>query len=108
MFSRRSHTREARRQGRRFSQAPATAAGTTPPAVTLTGQPIGAWTVEIDISLLGVLGVAQFQWKLNGVVQQTAQVTAATFALGTTGLTANFAAGTYAADNVYTSVGTAY
>jgi hypothetical protein len=81
------------------------AAGTAPPAVTLSGTTSGrpAVTIEIDITLTGIRGVATFQWLLNGVVQQTGQLTAATFALGTTGLTANFPAGTYTNDNVYTS-----
>ena len=88
-----------------YVQGPVTATGTTPPAVTLTGQPVSPSTsLEIDITLGGLRGTAVFSWKLNGVVQQTLQLTAATFALGTTGVTANFAAGTYTNDNVYTSV----
>jgi hypothetical protein len=79
------------------------ATGTAPPAVTLTGTNIDLRPIEIDISTIGTLGIATFQWKLGGVVQQTGQVTAATFVLGTTGLTANFPAGAYANDNVYVS-----
>ena len=87
-----------------YVQGAVTSAGTTPPAVTLTGTPVSSsTTLEIDITTLGARGVAIFQWKLNGVVQQTSQTTAATFVLGTTGITANFPTGTYATNNVYTS-----
>jgi lysophospholipase L1-like esterase len=82
------------------------ATGTTPPTVTLTGSPVGAPLIEADIQSAGALGTAKFQWKLNGVIQQAGLVTAATVLLGTTGLTVNFAAGTYAADNVYKSTPT--
>lgn len=91
------------------AMSPVTATGTTPPTVTLTGTPTVTQTVattpliEIDITTGGSLGAAAFTWKLNGVVQQTGQSTAATFALGSTGLTANFSAGTYSTNNVYTA-----
>lgn len=86
-------------------QGPVTATGTTPPSVTLTGTPTSSIesTIEIDITVPGARGTAVFQWLYNGVVQQTLQVTAATFVLGTTGITANFGVGTYAANNVYKS-----
>lgn len=86
-------------------QGVVTATGTTPPTVTLTGSPSNTTqsNIEIDITTSGTLGTALFQWKLNGVVQQTGQFTAASFLLGTTGITANFSAGTYAINNVYTS-----
>jgi hypothetical protein len=87
-------------------QSPVTATGTTPPTVTLTGSPPNtrANTIVISITLLGALGTAQFSWSLNGVVQQTGQVTSASFPLAGTGLTAVFSAGTYAINDVYTSV----
>ena len=86
-------------------QGPVVATGTTPPTVTMTGTPAtSSNSLEIDITLTGLRGTATFTWKLNGVVQQTLQLTAATFVLGTTGITANFSAGTYTNDNVYTSV----
>jgi len=79
-------------------------AGTAPPAVTLTGTPVAqSTTIEIDITTGGARGTALFTWKLGGVVQATGQTTAATFVLGTTGLTANFPVGTYTNDNVYTA-----
>ena len=80
-------------------------AGTGPELLQPTGTP-GATVqgIEVDITLLGGVGAAQFQWLLNGVVQQTAQTTAATFAMGSTGVTWKFAAGSYVATDVYTSV----
>lgn len=88
-----------------YVQGPVVATGTTPPTVTLSGTPTSATnTIEIDITGIGILGVALFSWKWNGVVQQTAQVTAASFPLAGTGITASFGAGTYAANDVYTSV----
>ena len=86
-------------------QGPVVATGTTPPTVTMTGTPATSTnSLEIDITAPGARGTAVFSWKLNGVVQQTLQLTAATFVLGTTGITANFSAGTYTNDNVYKSV----
>lgn len=97
---------------------PTVAAGTTPPAATITGAPsastasgasAGTAMVEIDIEVPGILGTAQFQWLLNGVFQASGLVTAAHVALGTTGLTANFPAGTYAtapSRNIYTAYAT--
>ena len=95
------------------------ATGTSPPAVTITGTPLNTTTIaggnqviEIDITTGGTLGTALFTWKLNGSVIQTNQTTASTFTLGTaaastTGLTANFPAGTYTNDNVYTETSSA-
>jgi hypothetical protein len=86
-------------------QGPVVATGTTPPAVTMTGTPASSTnTIVVTMTTPGVLGVALFSWSLNGVTQQTAQVTAASFPLAGTGITAQFPAGTYAANNVYTSV----
>jgi len=83
-----------------------TSAGTAPPVVTLTGSTPTLVAIEIDVNNTAggtALGQALFQWKLNGVVQQAGQATAASFVLGTTGLTAHFSAGPYTNDNVYTS-----
>ena len=75
--------------------------------MTLTGTPTNAVTsLEVDISLTGIRGAATFQWLLNGSVQQTGQTTAATFALGSTGITANFPTGTYTNNDVYTAKNT--
>jgi hypothetical protein len=87
-----------------------TASGTSPPTVTITGTPsitntswlASATSIEIDITTAGNPG--QFQWKLNGVVQQTGQTTSTSFTLGSTGLTADFSSsGSYSTNNVYTT-----
>ena len=81
--------------------------GTAPPAVSLTGTPApGDVRIDMNVTTGGPRGTALFTWKLNGVTQQTGQVTAATFALGATGLTLNFPAGTYFTDNVYEAFAT--
>lgn len=89
-------------------QGPVVATGTSPPAVTMTGTPAtAANTIIITITLSGIVGVAQFSWSLNGVTQQTGQTVTSTFALGATGITAHFPAGTYntvSTPDVYTSV----
>lgn len=79
--------------------------GTAPPVVTLTGTPSPLLSVEIDITTPGLRGIALFQWKLGGVVQQTGLVTGANMALGTGTLAAQFTGGAsvYVADNVYTA-----
>lgn len=80
-------------------------AGTSPPVVTLTGTPSPLLPVEIDITLPGLRGVAMFQWKLGGIVQQTGLVTGASVALGSGTLAAQFTGGAsaYLGDNVYTA-----
>jgi hypothetical protein len=78
------------------------AAGTAPPAVTLTGVPSPLLPVEIDITGTGALGVP-FTWKLGGVVQATGLVTAANVPLGSGTLAAQFTIGAYTNDNVYTA-----
>ena len=81
--------------------------GTAPPAVMLTGTPApGDVRIDMNVTTGGPRGTALFTWKLNGVTQQTGQVTAATFALGATGLTLNFPTGTYFTDNVYEAFAT--
>lgn len=82
---------------------PITATGTTPPTVTVSGYAYGNFNLRLEITTLGVRGVAIFRWSINGGASWEASnvVTAAEVELGDTGLTANFAAGTYAVDNVY-------
>lgn len=80
--------------------------GTSPPVVTLTGTPTGYHDVRIEITTGGSRGTAVFKWSSDGGSTYTTGVTtAATAVLGTTGLTANFATGTYSTDNIYTSHG---
>lgn len=89
-----------------FEMTAVTSAGTTPPAVTLTGTPNGFHDVRIEITTGGALATAVFRWSINGGSTWTSGVTtAASVVLTGTGLTANFAAGTYATNNVYTAHG---
>jgi hypothetical protein len=82
-----------------------TSAGTTPPTVALTGNSIGKLTFSLEVTTGGTRGTAIFKWSSDGGTTYTTGVTtAATVVLGDTGITATFAAGTYATDNVYTSV----
>lgn len=93
-----------------------TSAGPTPPTVTLSGTPTGPWELQIDIVVGGTLGTATFRFSTDGGATWSATIaTGASVALtdtaadslvgnnGTTGITAAFAAGTYNADNLYTS-----
>ena len=80
-----------------------TATGTLPPTVALSGRPtLGSLEIVIEITTPGALGAAVFQWSPDGgATWASGVVTAATVALWGTGLVANFAVGTYGADNVY-------
>jgi hypothetical protein len=78
--------------------------GTSPPTVTLSGTLTQALPVRIEITTGGTLGVAVFRWKTDTTSTWTSGVTtAASVALGSTNITANFAAGTYSTNNVYLS-----
>lgn len=85
-------------------------AGTTPPVVTLSGTPTDNFIIQMAITTGGARGTALFKWSINngGSFVATGVSTAATVALTSgiivTGLTANFSAGTYATDNVYTAL----
>jgi hypothetical protein len=78
-----------------------TAAGTSPPTVTISGLPDPLGAVEIDITGTGALGVP-FTWKIDGVVQATGLTTAANVALSGT-LAAQFPVGAYTNNDVYTA-----
>jgi hypothetical protein len=87
------------------TMTPVIAIGTSPPTVTLSGTPSSTpMTIMIDIIAGGALGDATFSWSADGGVSWSAViVTAASVVLGATGLTANFASGTYSANNFYES-----
>lgn len=82
------------------------AAGTAPPVVTVTGTTAATTALRIEITLLGVAGVAQFRYFSDGGTTPIASgvVTAATVALtgALAGITVAFPVGPYATDNVYT------
>ncbi len=81
-----------------------TEAGTTPPDITLTGTPVVPVNLRIECTTLGARGTAVVRYSIDGGVSWTSAVaTAATFAIGTTGLTANYESATAAVDNVWTA-----
>lgn len=78
-----------------------------PPVVGLTGVPLGNYTGLIKITTGGSRGTAYFDYATDGVTYTgTPIVTAATVALGATGLTATFATGTYVLNDVYSFTST--
>ena len=80
----------------------ATATGTTPPTITLTGAPLGAFTWRIECTGAGALGVWTGRWSSDNGGNWNAFTSGATVALGSTGMTANIAAGNAATNNVWT------
>ena len=89
---------------------PVTATGTSPPTVTLSGAPtasqLAAATpyVEIDCTTLGALGTSKFTVKVNGSVTATNVASAASGVVLTgSGLTAGWAVGASAVNDVYTA-----
>lgn len=87
-----------------------TAAGTAPPTVTVSGHAYGDFNLRLEVTTGGARGTALFRWSINGGTswEATGVATAAEVELGDTGLTATFATGTYATDNVYTCERPAY
>ncbi len=96
-----------------------TSSGTAPPVATLAGTPLGAWNLVID-AITGTATTITFRFSTDGgniwsASTLTALDDSAPVALidpatdsrvglnGTTGLTVAFAAGTFNADNLYTS-----
>jgi hypothetical protein len=74
------------------------------PTVTVTGTPADSYNLIITITTGGALATAVFKWSIDGgITETTAVTTAATVALGATGLTANFPAGTYVLNETYTA-----
>jgi hypothetical protein len=81
----------------------------TSPNVTLSGQPAfiapnSDDTGTIVINVAGTRGGARFNWTYGGM-SGTNVLTAASVALGTTGITANFPTGTYPLTTTYTFSG---
>jgi len=78
------------------------AEGTTPPGVTVSGTIPENFGLRIEITTGGSRGTAVFRWSSdNGTSWTSSVTTAASVALGSSGVNADFAAGTYATDNVY-------
>lgn len=96
-----------------------TSAGTTPPVATLSGTPLGAWDLKIEVTVGGAHQTAKVRFSTDGGLTFSAPITtaAATVALplvdtatdsligvnGETGVSVAFAAGTFATDNTYTA-----
>lgn len=93
-----------------------TEAGTTPPDVTLSGTPLGAFNILLDCVVGGARGTATFRFSTDGGLTWSAtMLTAASVALtdtavdsmvgvnGDTGLTAAFENATFNADNTWTA-----
>jgi hypothetical protein len=74
-----------------------------PPAIGSTGTVAVAGTYEVKITTGGARGAAYFSYRVNGGAWSSPVVTAATAALGATGLTATFASGTYVLNDVYST-----
>lgn len=96
-----------------------TSSGTSPPVATLAGTPLGAWNLHID-AITGTATTITFRFSTDGGNTWSASTLTAlddgvpvaltdtlTDSLvgvnGATGLTVAFAAGTFNADNLYTS-----
>jgi len=72
------------------------------PAITLSGTPVIAGNVWIKVVAGGARGTATVAYSLDGGNSYSATVaTAATLALGASGLTAAMPTGTYVADEIY-------
>lgn len=89
----------------RYATAAMDSSGTSPPIVFLTGSPASVFDfrIEVNDTTGGVnRGQAKFRWSKDGGTNWTSGVTtAATVALGSTGITANFASAAYTNNNVY-------
>lgn len=90
-----------------------TAAGTTPPTVTLTGNSRDDIVGRVEVLTAGARGTATFRYCLDydsasGTGTWSNPIlTAATYLMDDSGVTLAFAVGTYAADNVYSFTGAA-
>lgn len=71
------------------------------PAVNLSGNPTETILGRVEIIAGGARGVATFRYTTDGENYVGALTTAATYSLGDTGVTLNFAVGTYAANEIY-------
>ena len=85
--------------------------GTTPPAIVFTGAPnvgpSGTFALVLDIIVGGPLATSTFRFSTDaGNTWSATFFTAASVQLGTTGVYANFPAGTYNADNLYAMTAT--
>lgn len=72
------------------------------PAVTLTGTPNNDFEGIVKVTLGGIVGTSRFKFSLDGGDTYSDEiVTASTYLMPNTGVTLNFAAGTYVLDETY-------
>jgi len=96
------------------SMGAVTSAGTTPPVITLSGTPTGAWDLKIKVIVGGALATWTLQFSTDGGNTYSATITSAasvplvdtaTDSLvgnnGATGITASIASGTANVDNMW-------
>lgn len=78
------------------------------PTVTLTGTPIDRFDGIVKMIAGGAVGTATFQYSLDGGDTWSPTITtAATYLIPDSGITLNFAAGTYVANETYSWTSTA-
>lgn len=86
-----------------FSPSTMTQPSGSPPSVTISGNYTSVYTGIVKITLGGSRGTATFKYSLNGGSTWSADITtAASYAIGTTGLTLTFGTGTYVLNDQYT------
>lgn len=78
------------------------AANPVSPAVTVTGSPLDGYDLVVTLTRAGAVGTSAFTYSLDGGDAVSLEIaTAATYAIPGTGLTLNFAAGSYVLASVY-------
>jgi hypothetical protein len=96
-----------------------TSAGTSPPVLTLAGEPTGPWNLKIECVLGGAHATATYRFSTDGGQNWSATIVTPAAAVvvaledtavdslvgnnGKTGITVAFAAGTFNADNEWTA-----
>lgn len=86
--------------GRVISQT----ASPTAPAVTFEGTPAATAQIIVEVTTTGILGAGQYRYSLDGGATYSAAANLpadGTDVLGASGITANFAAGTYTDGDFY-------
>lgn len=83
-----------------FSSVSHTGSGPTG-AVTVSGNPLGNFLVQIVIATGGALGTAQFKYTLNNVTYFAGFTTTAVFIIQGTGIILNFSSTTYVLNDIY-------
>ena len=97
-----------------FAMSAVTAAGTTPPTITLTGTPVKPINLRVKCTTLGARATAVISYSIDGGGTWVDNVlTAATIVVldnagVSTGVTLNYANATAAVDNVWTAYSAGY